>query len=58
MMWHATAFAYRKLRRADLQPPIDLNGIEIDDLPVKLLSYPDCQIALPSAGRAKNHNER
>ena len=56
-MWYASAFCERHLRRGDLNPLVNLNGVTVDDFAAKTQRQLDSQRALAGRGRTNDGDD-
>src|ERR1017187_6906337 len=54
----AAAFRERQFRRADVEIPVDLEGIAVDDFAPELFRHEKCEIALSGARGTGHRNQR
>ena len=58
MVGNETPLAGRRFRAADVEPAVDLDRIEVDDLATDGPREPDCQVGLPGTGRTGDDDQR
>src|SRR5207253_4551484 len=57
MMWYASAFCERHLRRGDLNLLVNLNGVTVDDFAAQTQRQLDSQRALAGSGRPNDGDD-
>jgi len=57
MVTYPAALGHRSLGGADVEIPVELKGIAIDDLARKFLAYAQCERAFARARRTGNDNQ-
>src|SRR6266567_1316568 len=57
MMWHAAALSERNLRRGNLNPPVNLHGVTVDDFSAETQRQLDSQRALAGSSRSNDSDD-
>ena len=58
MVWYPAAPGLGKLGGTDIEPPVDLERVAVDDFTLKRLRQYQCQLAFSRSGRTGNRNQR
>ena len=58
MVRDAAAFRKRQFRGADVEIPVDLEGIAVDDFAPELFRHEKCEVALSGASGTGHCNQR